>query len=1439
MISFSKLSKFKRSILLVGCYLFTSLLSAQTGYPVPSIKIISPTVDYRSTNSNVSLVKAEISSSESISSFQILNNGKVATDHTITQLKKQDDVTSIIESLITLQKGTNTIIVEVRNNKGKSSSEQFVINCQLEPFIFWMQPEKENLSVLSNKYVIRATIKSDNEIKNVSVNLNGQDNPVQNIVPQKDAVNYTFEKEILLDREKNTIYITASNQRGTGKSTVRSIMIAGITPLIKVFSPAPEDTISVSGQLLVKAEITSKFPIQTFRITDNNDIASDQTMTRAKQVDSITYIVESIVVLKSGMNKILVEASNYKGNSRSETYFVNNHPQPFILWVSPADLNTEVNNGTTSIKAEIKSAYEITEASLNINGSSTSCLNDLKKAENNTFTLEKNIIFDREKNSIEITASNKSGPNKSSIRFIKVGGVTPEISLISPAFTDTITNSGVITVKAKIISKSPIVSFRIYDNEKIVSDEKMTKLRQADSVTYFIESFANLRLGSNKIYAEVTNSKGTSKSGAQFIVMQPQPFIVWLSPAIDYSTTNDGTVPVKAEIKSEQELTNVSINLNGTSITANDGIKKINDNTYSLEKLITIDKDRNSIAIMAANAFGDTRSIPKIVKSTGMAPAITFLAPTRSDSLTNTGVILVRAQISSKIPVLSFRIVNNSDVAANEMMTKPVQKDNETYLIESLVVLKSGMNSIYVEARNSNGTSVSDKHNLSYILEPIVKWILPSTLNSATGSNVLNIRAEISTGFDLLKTSIAVNDSVFTIDNSNITRLDNNVYNIEKKISLSPGNNNIVVRATNPRGTASSPPCNVTYNPEFISGINWINPSESNLDVNSNDLKISALIRSNSKIQSVSLYINDSVAVVSNSASLEPGKLNEFSYKQQLKLKPGSNAVHLAAKTEKGTISSEKVFVNYTVPLLPVLTWRSPTAQESNVTNFILELGMEIGTNTDLEKLSLFHNGKEVTGKININNLKKTDGKLLLEDTLKLVPGNNSIYLTADNKAGRVQSQTRSVILTYSAAPLLSWISPSKPSIDINQNSVRIKIKLKSDEKLKSILTYVNGQASEDLNLLPSSQMQGEIMFEKPISLLPGQNEIYLVATNNSGTTKSDIRYLTNPPTNPPVITWNNPKEEKVIVNSELVLIEACIKSATILKSAQIYVNGNPQASELMFQQPGSGDCNYTFTKQIILKNGDNSIFLIAENFAGSANSERRVIKYELSAITEKRLALIFGNSDYGSSNTLKNPVNDANLMEGTLKQLGFEVIKRINASKNEMESALREFSNKLPQYNVALFYYAGHGVQVEGENFLVPVDATLANKSDCQWEALPVDRIVKQFEQVPDNINIIILDACRNNPFRSWTRGGSEGFKALGAVRGSFVAFATSEGATASDGTGMNGIYTEELVRQMTQTQTIESVFKKTRKEVMDKTGGKQIPMEWSYLTGDFYFKK
>jgi len=422
----------------------------------------------------------------------------------------------------------------------------------------------------------------------------------------------------------------------------------------------------------------------------------------------------------------------------------------------------------------------------------------------------------------------------------------------------------------------------------------------------------------------------------------------------------------------------------------------------------------------------------------------------------------------------------------------------------------------------------------------------------------------------------------------------------------------------------------------------------------------------------------------------------------------------------------------------------------------------------------------------------------------------------------------------------ITWKSPSTVKTVYDKYSARVSALVKSSSELRSVIFYVNGTPKGEAERRSEAGEPGYYSIEKTINFDPGENIVYFTVTNEKNESKkSEERLFTIPEATKPVVTWGVPEISNVIVDNERLNIEVCVLSPSELKSIKVLVNGEQQGADNVFKYTNSENCNVKWQYTVFLREGiDNNIVVIADNIAGSNPSDTRVVRYS-KAIAQKRLALVLGNSNYHNKTPLKNPVQDANLMEATLKGLGFDVIKRLDLTLQGMRDAIREFSQKMKEYNVALFYYAGHGVQVDGKNFLIPVDAKLETKDDCDFEAYAITGILEQFEKNPRNINIAILDACRSNPYQSWVRGDAAGFTQLTNTTGTFVSFATAPGKTAADGSTGNGLFTEELVKQMNIPQPISSVFLNTRIKVWERSNQTQRPQEVNDLNGEFYFKK
>ena len=225
----------------------------------------------------------------------------------------------------------------------------------------------------------------------------------------------------------------------------------------------------------------------------------------------------------------------------------------------------------------------------------------------------------------------------------------------------------------------------------------------------------------------------------------------------------------------------------------------------------------------------------------------------------------------------------------------------------------------------------------------------------------------------------------------------------------------------------------------------------------------------------------------------------------------------------------------------------------------------------------------------------------------------------------------------------------------------------------------------------------------------------------------------------------------------------------------------------------------------------------------------------------QKRLALVIGNSNYEHGGALPNPVNDATAIASSLQSVGFEVMKYQNVTQKEMKMAINAFGQKLSGYEVGVFYYAGHGIQHEGVNYMIPIEADLQTEAQIEFDCVAADRVLAYMDAAQVKVNVIIMDACRNNPFeRSWHRSATgNGLAMMNAPTGSLIAYATAPGKVASDGTGSNGLYTSALLKYIADPKlTIEQVFKKVRTEVTEKSAGAQVPWETTSLTGDdFYF--
>lgn len=311
----------------------------------------------------------------------------------------------------------------------------------------------------------------------------------------------------------------------------------------------------------------------------------------------------------------------------------------------------------------------------------------------------------------------------------------------------------------------------------------------------------------------------------------------------------------------------------------------------------------------------------------------------------------------------------------------------------------------------------------------------------------------------------------------------------------------------------------------------------------------------------------------------------------------------------------------------------------------------------------------------------------------------------------------------------------------------------------------------------------------------------------------------------------------EAIVQQSTIEMQGVLSNGTKIKTVTI----NGQEAEIL--------SNGKFSADVSLVPGKNKIRVLAQDYQSNTAYKdfyitRNPEMIASQAVTnidyssQKRVALVIGNAAYSGAGALNNTVNDAKAMATTLSKLGFEVTSVIDGSYEDIKRAIYKYGTAIRDVDVSIFFYAGHGLEIEGVNYLVPVDSEIASPLDVKLKSIPLTGVLRTIEYAnEDGLNMIILDACRNNPFPTGKRGGA-GLAKETPPSGTLIAYATGPGNVASDGEGENGLYTGELIKQMKQPQRIEDVFMRTRNSVEEMSGGSQQPWEEARLKGIFYLK-
>jgi len=409
-----------------------------------------------------------------------------------------------------------------------------------------------------------------------------------------------------------------------------------------------------------------------------------------------------------------------------------------------------------------------------------------------------------------------------------------------------------------------------------------------------------------------------------------------------------------------------------------------------------------------------------------------------------------------------------------------------------------------------------------------------------------------------------------------------------------------------------------------------------------------------------------------------------------------------------------------------------------------------------------------------------------------------------------------------------------------------LNINITLPDSIKGI-KYTKYQTVKQINFGDSALISVPFTADENIKDGQARFDIHVKDTRSDSTKIAHLTVPTKELKIPPVFTWIAPTPAEDSTDFYVANISGLIKTKSNITGLNVYINGQLPDDNKAFEVIATENQDeYRISRNIALNDGFNEIKIEAKTKQGVTMSEPRKINYYVQKIdksyVEKRLALIIGNADYKNSNPLQNPLNDAKSIANALKEVGFTVLLYLNADLKTMKVAMDEFGDKLKSFNIGLFYYAGHGLQVKGNNYLIPVDASLKSEQDVDYDCVDAGRLLGKMEDAGTSTNIVILDACRDNPFaRSWSgrsAGKGSGLAFMNAPSGSIVAYATAPGKTASDGTGKNGLYTEALLQFIkVPNLSLEDFFKSVRVEVEKKSNKSQVTWEASSLKGSFFF--
>ncbi|MBQ1732766.1 MAG: caspase family protein [Bacteroidales bacterium] len=406
-------------------------------------------------------------------------------------------------------------------------------------------------------------------------------------------------------------------------------------------------------------------------------------------------------------------------------------------------------------------------------------------------------------------------------------------------------------------------------------------------------------------------------------------------------------------------------------------------------------------------------------------------------------------------------------------------------------------------------------------------------------------------------------------------------------------------------------------------------------------------------------------------------------------------------------------------------------------------------------------------------------------------------------------------------------------------SNMQLYIGIKSNSKIENVTLTLNGETIKGLKEIKG--LGFNINLQGNINLAEGANVLKIAVTNAVGTRreeKSVVYALAS--NNLASVDW---LEFEASASSRDYKMKLGIKSDSKIEDVSILLNGVQERGINVVEVDGY---DMTVEKTVTLADGLNRIVASIRSPEGIVTTERVVVYNNIKTkrkFDDKRIAMVVGNSKYSNEiMNLRNPEHDATDVAAKLKELGFDVMLLIDADFETMDRQLSEFGTRAKDYDVAMFFYAGHGIQSKGVNYLLPTDINNLTEDNIMFKCINMERILVIMEGSNCKLNIVVLDACRNDPIsRAWHRGAEGyGLSIMNAPSGTIISFSTAPGYTALDGQGEHSPYTEAFLNNLDIPDIdVLQFLKMVGAEVIEKTKNAQRPWMSSSFTGDFYFNR